>query len=103
MKRASGFKASFDKYLILKRLKLTIMLLLIKNIPLPLVDAKIYRLSIDQIIDTSPDYYRPESRQAGQESTIYGAEDSKWQSSSQLPERLTPLMFSRPHVCARYD
>lgn len=46
--------------------------------------------------------HRPESRQAGQESTIHGAEESVLpDSSSVLPERLTPLMFSRPHVCAR--
>jgi hypothetical protein len=46
--------------------------------------------------------HRPESRHAGQESTIHGTEESIWrESSSVLPERLTPLMFSRPHVCAR--
>jgi len=47
--------------------------------------------------------HRPESRQAGQESTIAGPQDSIVdQSSAQiLPDRLTPLMFSRPHVCAR--
>lgn len=47
--------------------------------------------------------HRPESRQAGQESTIAGPQDSIVDQSSAhiLPDRLTPLMFSRPHVCAR--
>ena len=48
--------------------------------------------------------FRPESREAGLESTIAGPQDSVLEhtsSASIQPARLTPLMFSRPHVCAR--
>lgn len=53
-----------------------------------------------------PVSHRPESRQTGYKSTQGSwaevPEKESWrEDNSALPERLTPLMFSRPHVCAR--
>ena len=55
-------------------------------------------------IDDIAYIFRPESREVGQESTIYGPQETTTEHSTSgpiLPSRLTPLMFSRPHVCAR--